>query len=402
MRDNNTHHLFIPKKIRVGFQNRPDTYTKRLAYVIYYDAQGVLRKEKSWDGWRDQQIDPEEYDNTPQDGFVLNKDIRRYGWDHFSSNRSMIRIYDPRGIEFEITPENLIGLLMETTCSKRGIEGQCVYAWHGTELVLLPCGSEEYQKALQFTERQDQKVAAKDMKPGCSYTTKKGEEVIYIGRYNWYTWKDYRSGRTCKKAHIFAHPQKPPNTYPGYGQRFFPKSDVSSIATLNNPDPVQNYADLVDEFNGDIHSSAIVKWETTPVKLELKTRVGIYGREPKRTEYAEPVGENFVFWSLTASRAYCGTVYANNGYLLQRVGTFYPDTLRREQEPYEPYIRHHNQKVNVLSEQDVLARMTKFVDVSMVLESGKKVPFRHFNSTGENDHFYHDDEETEDGEENNG
>ena len=39
--------LMIPDRIKVGYQKRDDTYTKRLAYVIYYDHKGVLRKEKS-------------------------------------------------------------------------------------------------------------------------------------------------------------------------------------------------------------------------------------------------------------------------------------------------------------------------------------------------------------------
>lgn len=29
--------IYIPKKIRVGYNKRGDTYTKKLAYVIYYD-----------------------------------------------------------------------------------------------------------------------------------------------------------------------------------------------------------------------------------------------------------------------------------------------------------------------------------------------------------------------------
>ena len=46
--------LFIPEKIRVGYQIRPGTYTGKLAYVIYYDLKGILRKENSWEKWRDQ------------------------------------------------------------------------------------------------------------------------------------------------------------------------------------------------------------------------------------------------------------------------------------------------------------------------------------------------------------
>ncbi len=29
--------LFIPKKIKVGYVERNDTYTKKLGYVIYYE-----------------------------------------------------------------------------------------------------------------------------------------------------------------------------------------------------------------------------------------------------------------------------------------------------------------------------------------------------------------------------
>lgn len=39
--------IFIPKRINVGFRNRSDTYTKKLAYIIYYDEKGKLRKETS-------------------------------------------------------------------------------------------------------------------------------------------------------------------------------------------------------------------------------------------------------------------------------------------------------------------------------------------------------------------
>lgn len=49
-----TEQLFIPEKIKIGFQNRQGTYTGKLAYVIYFDKKGVLRKETSWQSWRDE------------------------------------------------------------------------------------------------------------------------------------------------------------------------------------------------------------------------------------------------------------------------------------------------------------------------------------------------------------
>ncbi len=38
--------IFIPKKLKVGYQYRDDTFTGKLAYVIYYDEKNKLRKEK--------------------------------------------------------------------------------------------------------------------------------------------------------------------------------------------------------------------------------------------------------------------------------------------------------------------------------------------------------------------
>ena len=96
--------LNIPKTITVGYQNRSDTFTKKLAYIIYTDAKGVLRKEASWNSWRDKKIDSETFDNTPQSDFVLNKHVGGYksGWNH---RNSYCRVYDPRGFEFEISIE---------------------------------------------------------------------------------------------------------------------------------------------------------------------------------------------------------------------------------------------------------------------------------------------------------
>lgn len=75
--------LNIPKTINVGFQGREDTYTGKLAYVVYTDAKGVLRKESSWNSWRDEEIAPVSFENTPTSGFVINKKVGDYrgGWD---------------------------------------------------------------------------------------------------------------------------------------------------------------------------------------------------------------------------------------------------------------------------------------------------------------------------------
>ena len=60
--------LYIPDKIKVGYQKREGTYTGKLAYVIYYDEKGKLRKEASWNSWRKHDIEPQEFDNIPTEG----------------------------------------------------------------------------------------------------------------------------------------------------------------------------------------------------------------------------------------------------------------------------------------------------------------------------------------------
>lgn len=144
--------IFIPKIINVGYQNRSETYTGKLAYVIYYDEKGKLRKETSWNGWRDENIPNNEYDNIPTEGFVLNKKAGDYstGWDH---RHAYCRVYDPRGFEFEITIENLLYILENANCIRgKGLEGEFVYGWDGKDLVLMPVESPDYKEIAEFNK----------------------------------------------------------------------------------------------------------------------------------------------------------------------------------------------------------------------------------------------------------
>lgn len=174
----------IPDKIRVGYQNRNDTYTGKLAYVIYYDEKNKLRKETSWQGWRDNKIDPNNFDNIPTEGFVLNKGVggarQSWGW---NPRNEYIRVFDPRGFEFEISVANLLFILQECTSVKgKGLEGEFVYAWDGKDLVLLPVGCYEYNQSKEFTANKSKKVTKDDMVAGRTYLDKNGDELIYIGR----------------------------------------------------------------------------------------------------------------------------------------------------------------------------------------------------------------------------
>ena len=193
--------IFVPKKVNVGFQNRKDTYTGKLAYVIYFDETGKLRKEPSWQGWRDKQIPNEIYDNEPIEGFVLNKKVGgdRYSW---NPRQTYTRVYDPRGFEFEITIPNLLWILENYNCIKgKGLEGKFVYGWEGTELLLVPVESPEYKEIKEKSQirNNNEFIAVKDLIVGGTYETIEGEQYVFMGKFkpwdrecNEYSWA-YRS-----------------------------------------------------------------------------------------------------------------------------------------------------------------------------------------------------------------
>lgn len=186
--------IYVPKRIKVGFNNRDDTYTGKLAYVIYYDEKGKLRKETSWNSWRNKEIDSEEYNNEPISGFVLNKKVGDYSGDWGNYRQAYCRIYDPRGFEFEITINNLLFILEHCTCYPgKGLEGDFVYGWDGKDLILLPTKSPDYIEIEKYSKRINERKAfkGKDLIIGATYLTKDNEEWVYMGCFD--KWDCHRS-----------------------------------------------------------------------------------------------------------------------------------------------------------------------------------------------------------------
>lgn len=262
--------LFIPTRIRVGFQTRQDTFTGKLAYVIYYDEKNKLRKERSWESWRDNSIEALEFDNTPMNGFIFNKGIQR-SREWFGSGRSVFRVFAPHDFEFEINADNLLNLLMHSDVSKREILEQCVFAWHGTELILLPTNSVEYQESVKYTEKQSMKVSAKELVKGIQYHRKKSNDIVtYIGYFDW--WKmaysnnkqynyhdeeDWYTHKNTGKKHIFWN-----------GTEFEPLG-ATVLSHAVSTDVVNNYAELVENFFSTVNSQPI-----TSLRIELGTSAG--------------------------------------------------------------------------------------------------------------------------------
>lgn len=200
--------IFIPKTINVGYQERKDTYTGKLAYVIYYDEKGKLRKETSWNNWRDLNIPNEEFENVPTSGFVLNRRAggveESWGW---NARKTYCRIYDPRNFEFEITIENLLYILENTNSIKgKGLEGEFVYGWDGKDLVLMPVEAPDYKQILEYNDivHDNKSFRAKDLTIGATYLTKDNDELIFMGKFDYYDygyrWISNGEYKYCKKS----------------------------------------------------------------------------------------------------------------------------------------------------------------------------------------------------------
>ncbi len=379
--------LYIPKKIKVGYQNRSDTYTGKLSYIVYFDDKGVLRKETSWNGWRDKKIESEEFVNEPTTGFVLHKDIKRYSWSHFSSKRTLIRVYDPRGMEFEITTENLLGILMSDDCCKRQLVGSYVYSWSGPELVLLPTCSEEYQQATTYTALQAGKIGAKDLIPGCGYKTKKQVDLTYVGRYDWHALRGYSSGkRETKKYYIFVRPGIKDDYESKWHWEL--KSSLDFLAAKTTEQPVENFATIVEAFQKNIHSAKIVKWEAVPTEVSTKTvksTYAFYADSLKRTVYHKLEGDTLTEHSVSADWKSVNkdgqTTHELQGYHVSEQYIFDIKTqtiTERPRQSYQSWSYHERVQQKPITAEQLQAY--GLCDLFVILDNGRRVKLDHIHN----------------------
>lgn len=247
-----------PDNIVVGQQKRSDTYTGKLGYVIYKDKSGVLRKEKSWQSWRDKSIEPLTFDNVPTEGFVLNRNGggKNYGW---HSRSAFIRVYDPRDFEFEISVDNLLFILKHADCSRgKGLEGKFVYVWSGKDLVLLPEECQEYKDSVRLNNYKKTTIKKKDLVPGHTFLTNKLEEVVYLGEFNWteipYTYYLSYNRTNQKDYNYFLEQFNPPKNNQSVftknvdGKYTFFTLTKQKLSTKISDEITPNYADIVDQY----------------------------------------------------------------------------------------------------------------------------------------------------------
>lgn len=257
--------IFIPEKINVGFQERSDTYTKKLAYIIYFDEKGVLRKETSWNSWRNEKIQNEIHNNVPTEGFVLNKKAGGYssGWNH---RQTYVRVYDPRGFEFEISVPNLLYILENTNSIRgKGLEGEFVYGWDGKELVLLPVESPDYKEITEFNKllHSNNKIKIKDLKLGATYLTKSNDEWVYMGKFDYYTTKGEWDEK--ERKHRYEDVNKGKHHYFVREEKYsWSKSDEKYLKILYLKSLGNKFIDVVSEECNENYLYLMEKLEREP------------------------------------------------------------------------------------------------------------------------------------------
>ncbi len=276
--------IYLPIKVKVGFNRRVDTYSNYLGFIIPYDeVKKSYRQEPSWESWREKYVSledldeiiqrdynvtlqrypstgsfydykndniyryrnltqdtnliPKEFDNVLMEGFVLNK---KAGGErnHYNTRQTVCRVYDPRGFEFEIGIDNLLYILENTnSIVGKGLEGKFIYGWAGTKLVLLPENCPDYEKMKEFTSLQKIKsLVEKDLEVGVNYQTKRNVIYCYLGKFDIYGY----SGKEKKSKHWFCSVDKDNKVH------FIQTSSLTTFVRKLDPNP--NYIYFMSEL----------------------------------------------------------------------------------------------------------------------------------------------------------
>ena len=197
--------LIIPEKLKIGFNEREDTYTGLLGFITYELPNGTNKHKKSWDNWILKDLGVKEFENVPHEGFIINRRKGGGGRWSYDEREPKVRVWDSRDFEIEITIENMLDIL--AICGSypgKGLDGKFVYAYEGNRLKLLPVNSEDYRNSAEYTELNKMAIDSKDLIPGALYISKSQNKMIYLGYYPWIElYSEWQDEVSIKNEHVF-------------------------------------------------------------------------------------------------------------------------------------------------------------------------------------------------------
>lgn len=130
-------------KMYVGFQRQRylDSDEPRiLGFVVPYGETKAHKKRiETVNRWANNKEDCRVIDNKPMRGFKLKEVVSR----HSTSNK-FFRVLDPRGFELELSTDNVLDLILNSTFVKGEIIEECIWT-QNNGVYLVPTDSEKYK-----------------------------------------------------------------------------------------------------------------------------------------------------------------------------------------------------------------------------------------------------------------
>ena len=114
--------LIDVENLTIGFNNRKDTYSGKLAFLSYSNNAKSLINEIAFNRWIDKKIPLLKLKNVSTNGFVLAKSNLHH---LYQKTIGFIRVYHPEGFDFEIPLDNFYYLMQYTLIDRGQISGDC-------------------------------------------------------------------------------------------------------------------------------------------------------------------------------------------------------------------------------------------------------------------------------------
>jgi hypothetical protein len=271
----------IPKELAVVLNAREVTDkvesadgddTIALGFVSYRDAgTNQIHHKSSMDKWGDKNMLRFSYINEPTTGFRVVGFVSRW-----STSNKFIRIEDPRGFQFEVSIDNFVDLLRETTVVNAIIQDKVVYGWDDAGISLYKENSKKYLEGKEnFEDITSPTVSMRSINIGNIIKLKNGKTVQYCGSWYYiqYDWNDYlfykMNGITPPQKHY--RDQTPPTVKKGYLLK--ENNDYSFVASLTVKKilgtELFDEADFLLRVRQEL-TERYARWQATKEIMELK------------------------------------------------------------------------------------------------------------------------------------